>query len=88
LRAIKRFNADNNDDYVFSKALCDWLNAQEDAPWLEGDKLKKMSQAKLAEMLRHYDIFSSQINRVSKGRQHNQRGYWVNQFEDAFARYL
>jgi putative DNA primase/helicase len=88
LRAVRKYTSEHKDDYFWSKRLCDWLNEQEDAPWLEGDKVSTMSQAKLAEMLRHYDITPTPINRVINGRQHNQRGYWVKQFEDAFARYL
>jgi hypothetical protein len=85
LRAVHQFIKERKtSDYFSSQNFCNWANEQPETPWSE----KRLTQAKLAQMLRHYEVVPSQINRLIKGKQKNCRGYHVAQFNGAFARYV
>jgi hypothetical protein len=85
LRAVHQFIKERKKwDHFSSQDFCNWANHQPERPWSE----KPMTQAKLAQMLRHYEVFPSQINRVLKGKQKNIRGYHAAQFNAAFSRYV
>jgi hypothetical protein len=62
------------------------LTALKESPWGEWNRGKSLSQNQLTKMLKSYGIFSRDVrvpptNRVAKG-------YTLQDFEDAFARYL
>ena len=85
LRAVYQFIKERKaSDHFSSQDFCNWANHQPERPWSE----KSLTQAKLAQILRHYEVFPSQINRLVKGNQNNTRGYHVAQFNAAFARYV
>jgi hypothetical protein len=84
LRAVRRFSQEQRRNHFLSREFCAWANAQEERPWSE----KPLTPAKLAAILRSYDVFPSQINRIVAGRQKNCRGYFIDQFREAFVRYL
>ena len=84
LRAVQRFTAERSGKFFISQAFCAWANEQEETPWSD----RPLTPAKLAGMLKIYDIFPTQINRVISGKQKNGRGYFVPQFRDALARYV
>lgn len=84
LRAVQKFISERTQNYFGTHEFCLWANAQQERPW----SLKPLTPAKLAEMLRHYEIYSCQINRIVGGKQKNCRGYFVAHFADAFARYV
>jgi len=84
LRAVHRFITERKSDHFPSQEFCNWANEQPETPWSE----KRLTQAKLAAMLKHYEVFPGQINRVIGGEQRNSRGYFVTQFKHAFARYV
>ena len=84
LRAVQQYVREKQKkDYFWSQDFCAWANAQEERLWSG----RPLTQAKLADMLRTYDIFPGQINRTVNGKQKNGRGYFVAQFDDAFCRY-
>jgi hypothetical protein len=85
LRAVQRFLKERKiTDHFSSQDFCNWANEQPETPWSE----KPLTQAKIAQMLRHYEIYPDQINRVVGGKQRNSRGYYVSQFALAFERYV
>jgi hypothetical protein len=84
LRGIQQFTRERKEDHFLSQEFCAWANEQDETPWSD----RPLTPAKLAEMLRIYDIFPTQINRVIKGRQRNSRGYFAAHFQEVFARYL
>ena len=84
LRAVNRFIKERKTDHFSSQDFCAWANEQPETPWSE----KRLTPAKLAQMLKIYEVFPEQINRIIKGKQRNTRGYFVAQFRDAFARYV
>jgi hypothetical protein len=85
LRAVHQFITERKTtDHFSSQDFCNWANEQPETPWSE----KRLTQAKLAQMLRHYEVFPGQINRVIKGTQKNSRGYHVVHFKAVFTRYL
>jgi hypothetical protein len=85
LRAVHRFIEERKPTgHFFSQDFCNWANEQPETPWSE----KRLTQAKLAQMLKHYEVFPGQINRLIKGKQKNSRGYHVADFKAAFARYV
>jgi hypothetical protein len=85
LRAVHQFIKERKPtDHFSSQDFCNWANEQPETPWSE----KRLTQAKLAQMLRHYEVFPGQINRLIKGKQKNSRGYRVSDFKAAFARYV
>ncbi len=85
LRALQKYIRDQHlKEAVLSQDFCVWANAQEEQPWSE----RSLTTAKLAGMLRTYDISPHQINRLQNGKQKNCRGYLLNHFDDVFRRYI
>jgi hypothetical protein len=84
LRAVHSFIKERKTDHFLSQEFCAWANEQPERPWSE----RPLTQAKLAQMLKHYEVFPCQINRIIKGKQSNSRGYFVTHFKNAFARYV
>ena len=84
LRAVQKYVLERNLDEFLSLDFCNWANAQEETPW----SAKPLTPAKLAEMLRIYDLHPGQINRIVNGKQKNCRGYAVAAFQHVFNRYL
>src|ERR1051326_5161529 len=86
LRAVRRYIDDSKkNEYILSREFCAWANAQEETPW---SPQQPLTPAAMAEMLRHYGIFATQINRMNRGKQKNGRGYYIQGFSQVFARYL
>lgn len=71
-------------DKVFSAALLDALVADEEAPWATWNRGKPMSPRQLAAKLTEFGIRSNTIRQGSK----TLKGYVLDQFGDAFTRYL
>lgn len=67
-----------------SERLVSSLISMKDRPWCEWRKGSPMTPNSLAKLLKPYNINSKQI--WDSGQ--NQRGYNLNQFQDAFSRYL
>jgi hypothetical protein len=85
LRAVHQFIEERKImDHFSSNDFCNWANEQPETPWSE----KPLTQAKLAQMLEHYEVFPGQINRLIRAKQKNIRGYRIAQFKAAFARYV
>jgi putative DNA primase/helicase len=84
LRAVQKYVLENKLVEFLSRDFCQWANAQEETPWSE----KSLTPLRLANMLRVYDIYPGQINRMVSGKQRNCRGYLVAAFQQAFDRYL
>jgi hypothetical protein len=72
-------------DRLTSSQLVAALNGLEESPWAEFKAGKPLTANGLARLLRRYDIKPYQI-RLPDGSQ--LRGYQLEQFQDAFARYL
>jgi len=68
---------------TFSCDLVDELVRLEERPWCEWKKGKAMTQNSLAKILKTFHIHSKMIRIDKPGR-----GYEINQFKDAFARYI
>ena len=84
LRAVHRFFGERGTDHFWSNDFCTWANQQPERPWSENP----LTPAKLAQMLKHYEVYPDQINRIINGKQCNSRGYRASQFQDVFARYV
>jgi hypothetical protein len=84
LRAVQKYVQELKADRFLSCDFCAWANAQEETPWSD----KPLSPAKLADMLRIYDLHPRQINRIVNGKQKNCRGYVVADFDSVFNCYL
>ena len=67
-----------------SANLVDALNANKDMPWHEFNRGRPLSAAQLAQLLRPFGIQSRTIRFGSD----TAKGYYLSDFEDAFARYL
>jgi len=82
---IKALFAERTTDRISSSALVDDLVALEGRPWAElGKSQKKLTQVRLARMLKPLKIVPETIRVGDK----TPKGYYLDQFKDAFARYL
>jgi len=70
---------------ISSYDLVKGLISLEERPWCEWRKGQPMTQNSLSKLLDSFDIKSKQIRFSSY---ENLRGFELNQFEDAFSRYL
>ena len=84
LSDIKRIFAEKGVDEIPSGELCEALALIETSPWGELSKGKPISTAKLAHLLKPFEIVPDRIG----GKDSQARGYTLHQFEDAFFRYL
>ncbi len=73
------------DDRLSSAALVSRLNELPEAPWAEWSKGRGLTQNALAKLLRGYEIRSRTVRFSDET---TARGYRLEQFADAFARYL
>jgi Protein of unknown function (DUF3631) len=79
---IKKVFEDKHTEELPSKELVEKLAAIETSPWGEWSKGKPLSQAKLARLLKPFQIYPGQ------SQNGQMRGYRLSDFQDAFARYL
>jgi|GraSoiStandDraft_16_1057320.scaffolds.fasta_scaffold30157_2 hypothetical protein len=85
LSDIKALFSERTIDRISSSALVDDLVALEGRPWAElGKSQKKLTQVRLARMLKPLKIVPETIRVGDK----TAKGYYLDQFKDAFARYL
>jgi hypothetical protein len=84
LSDIKRIFAEKEVDEICSGEICEALALIETSPWGEWSKGKPISTAKLARLLKPFEIVPDRIG----GKDSQARGYTLHQFEDAFFRYL
>lgn len=84
LSDIKRIFAGDKVDEIPSTKLCEALAQIETSPWGEWSKGNPISTAKLARLLKPFEIVPDRIG----GKDSQSRGYTLHQFEDAFRRYL
>lgn len=82
LRDIRTVFDQKQVDELPSVALADALAAIETSPWGEWSKDKPLSPAKLARLLKPFDVYPRQIQNGQA------RGYQLGQFQEAFALYL
>lgn len=83
LKDIKEiFNGQGNK--IFSKILVGKLVELEDRPWADWHKGKSLTQNALARLLKPFEISSKSVRIDNK----TAKGYSLEQFEDAFQRYL
>jgi putative DNA primase/helicase len=71
-------------DKIFSKLLVGKLVELEDRPWADWRKGKPLTQNALARLLKPFEISSKSVRIDDK----TAKGYSLEQFEDAFQRYL
>jgi Protein of unknown function (DUF3631) len=81
---VRQIFADKRTDEMPSTILAECLAQIETSPWGEWSKGKPLSAAKLARLLKPFDIFPDRIG----DRDSRVRGYKLSQFQDAFSRYL
>jgi putative DNA primase/helicase len=82
IRAI--FN-DSEHNRLLSEEVIERLHQIEDRPWPEyGRQRKPISKNQLSRLLRPFDINSASVRRGER----TGKGYKIEQFQDAFARYL
>jgi hypothetical protein len=86
LRALRTYAEQQHENYILGAEFCAWANTQPDQPWLAKNETR-LTQARLAEILKAYDIHPVQINRLVRRKQINRRGYFLSQFADAWRRY-
>ena len=79
---IKQVFAEKQAEELTSSELTEALAATETSPWGEWNKGKPLSTAKLARLLRPFEVYPGQIQNGQA------RGYRIAQFSDAFTRYL
>jgi len=72
-------------DRISSDDLTNELITLEDRPWAEYSRGKPLTKARLSRLLRPFRVVSKSI-RLPDGR--TPKGYLVDQFNDAFSRYL
>ncbi len=74
-----------NVDRLASAALVERLNALEDSPWAEWSHGRGLTQAKLADLLRQFEVRPRSI-RLAGGE--TPKGYLLEQFVEPWERYL
>jgi putative DNA primase/helicase len=85
LADIREVFADRGVDRISSEDLTLALVGLEERPWAEYSHGKPLTQAKLARLLRPFGVVSGSV-RLPDGR--TPKGYVLERFTDAFARYL
>jgi len=81
---IQEVFGDVGDAYLETKVLVEKLNEMEDRPWCEWKGGQPMTQNALSKQLKNFKIKSKQKRIGSR----NHRAYYLDQFQDAFNRYL
>ena len=81
---IRRLFIDRRETVLSSEELVDSLISKEDRPWGEWRRDKPLSKIQLARLLKRFGITPTQTHRNGE----RIRGYALNQFDDAFLRYL
>ena len=71
-------------DEIPSGELCAALAKIEISPWAEWSHGKPITPAKLARLLKPFEVLPDRIG----GKDSQARGYTLHQFEDAFRRYV
>lgn len=84
LRDIQSIFAEKGVDRVFSKNLIENLCADEERPWASFDRGKSISPRQVSSQLHEYGILPRSV-RIGSA---TAKGYMVDQFEEAFQRYL
>ena len=84
LEDLKLIFANRRDDRLRSADLAEALSAFEDRPWPEWHQGKPITPRQIAKLLEPFDLAPSTI-RTTGG---TAKGYKLEQFTDAFARYL
>jgi putative DNA primase/helicase len=84
LEDLKRVFAERGDDRLRSADLAEALSALEDRPWPEWHQGKPITPRQIAKLLEPFDLTPGTI-RTTGG---TAKGYKLEQFTDAFARYL
>jgi hypothetical protein len=70
--------------HIFSAAMCELLNALEDAPWGGWNDARGIQPRDVARRLKGFGIESKQVRMGTETR----KGYGLDAFADAFTRYL
>lgn len=84
LADIKLLFASSETDKIFSKDICQGLAEIETSPWAEWSNDKAISPGKLARLLSSYSITPGTV-RIGPS---TAKGYLLEDFSDAWARYL
>jgi hypothetical protein len=84
LADIKRIFAEKGVDEIPSAELCEALAKIETSPWGEWSHGKAITPARLARLLKGFEILPDRIG----AKDSQARGYTLRQFKDAFFRYL
>jgi len=84
LADIEAIFGKTGDDKITSDALCNRLHEMEDRPWPEWRAGKPISKIQVARQLKHFGI----VPGVFRVGAETARGYKIEAFNDAFARYL
>jgi len=79
---VRRIFTEKQAEEIPSADLCDSLAHIETSPWGEWSKGKPLSPAKLARLLKPFEVYPCQIENWQA------RGYRLSQFQDSFVRYL
>jgi hypothetical protein len=82
LQDVRSVFADKKAAEIPSAELCEALAGIETSPWGEWSKGKPLSPAKLARLLKPFEIFPGQINNGLA------RGYILRHFQEAFSLYI
>jgi hypothetical protein len=81
---IRAIFTERGSDKIASTDLVGALVAREGRPWAESERGKTLTPNKLARLLAPYDISPANVRRSEQ----QYKGYRLEWFEDAFARYL
>jgi len=84
LRDIQAIFTERDTDRVFSKNLIGDLCADEERPWASYNRGKSISPRQVSSQLREYGILPRSIRIGSS----TAKGYMLEQFEEAFKRYI
>jgi len=84
LADIRSAFAENREKRMFSKALVSGLCAMTEQPWLEANRGKPITETWLARKLKSFSIVSRNLRLGTE----QAKGYELEAFVDAFARYL
>jgi len=84
LSEIQKIFVEKNTDRIFTEELIKSLSADDEKPWSTYDKGKPINSRQLASQLKKYGLASKTIRIVSD----TAKGYMLEQFQDAFSRYV
>lgn len=84
LQDIRAVFRDDQVDRAFSEVLVERLVAMEDRPWAEYSHGRPLTKSKLARKLHSFGVMPRTV-RIGEER---AKGYLLEDFRDAFARYL